>query len=146
MRESFWGYWIILLGIFVIVIMMLVSNLTTTNTQDYYLIKEVTEASMVDAIDYAYYRQSGELKINREKFVESFLRRFAENVALSTYQVDFYGIYESPPKVSVRVTTKSASYTVAADPTSFDIINRIDAIFEYDGAVTSDSSQNNSIN
>ena len=40
MRESYWGYWIILLGVFVIVIMMLVSNVTTTNTQDYYIIKE----------------------------------------------------------------------------------------------------------
>ena len=83
MRESYWGYWIILLGVFVIVIMMLVSNVTTTNTQDYYIIKEVTEQSMVDAVDLAYYRTSGELKINADKFVESFLRRFSENVALS---------------------------------------------------------------
>ena len=121
MRESYWGYWIILLGIFVIVIMMLVSNVTTTNTQDYYLVKEVTEASMVDAVDYAYYRTTGELKINSEKFVESFLRRFADNVELNTYQIDFYGIYEAPPKVSVKVTTKSATYTVAGDATTFDI-------------------------
>ena len=112
MRESYWGYWIILLGIFVIVILMLVSNVTTTNTQDYYLIKEVTEASMVDAVDLGYYRTTGELKINSDKFVESFLRRFAENVELNTYQIDFYGIYEAPPKVSVKVTTKSATYTV----------------------------------
>ena len=112
MRESYWGYWIILLGIFVIVIMMLVSNVTTTNTQDYYLVKEVTEASMVDAVDYAYYRTTGELKINSEKFVESFLRRFADNVELNTYQIDFYGIYEAPPKVSVKVTTKSAKIVI----------------------------------
>ena len=143
MREAYWGYWLILLGIFVIVIMMLVSNLTTTNTQDYYLIKEVTEASMVDAVDLAYYRQSGELKINREKFVESFLRRFAENVALSTYKVDFYGIYEAPPKVSVRVTSQTSTYTVAADPTSFDIINEIDAILELDSVITSSATQDN---
>ena len=130
MRESFWGYWIILLGIFVIVIMMLVSNLTTTNTQDYYLIKEVTEASMVDAIDYAYYRQSGELKMNREKFVESFLRRFAENVALSTYQVDFYGIYEAPPKASVEIKTRSRAISVVGDATQFDMVERIDSIVE----------------
>ena len=130
MRESYWGYWIILLGIFVIVIMMLVSNVTTTNTQDYYLVKEVTEASMVDAVDYAYYRTTGELKINSEKFVESFLRRFADNVELNTYQIDFYGIYEAPPKVSVKVTTKSATYTVAGDATTFDITKKVDAILE----------------
>ena len=51
MRESYWGYWIITLGVFVIVIMMLISNVTTTNTQDYYILKEVTEQSMVDAVD-----------------------------------------------------------------------------------------------
>ena len=135
MRESYWGYWIILLGIFVIVIMMLVSNVTTTNTQDYYLVKEVTEASMVDAVDYAYYRTTGELKINSEKFVESFLRRFADNVELNTYQIDFYGIYEAPPKVSVKVTTKSATYTVAGDATTFDITNKVDAILELNGRV-----------
>ena len=135
MRDSYWGYWIILLGIFVIVIMMLVSNVTTTNTQDYYLVKEVTEASMVDAVDYAYYRTTGELKINSEKFVESFLRRFADNVELNTYQIDFYGIYEAPPKVSVKVTTKSATYTVAGDATTFDITNKVDAILELNGTV-----------
>lgn len=145
MRESYWGYWIILLGIFVIVILMLVSNVTTTNTQDYYLIKEVTEASMVDAVDLGYYRTTGELKINSDKFVESFLRRFAENVELNTYQIDFYGIYEAPPKVSVKVTTKSATYNVASDSTSFDITNKVDAILELNGVVESSDSQDNNL-
>ncbi len=145
MRESYWGYWIILLGIFVIVIMMLVSNVTTTNTQDYYLIKEVTEASMVDAVDLSYYRTTGELRINSDKFVESFLRRFAENVEMNTYQVDFYGIYEAPPKVSVKVTTKSATYSVASDSTSFDITNKVDAILELNGVVEDSGSQDNNI-
>lgn len=145
MRESYWGYWIILLGIFVIVIMMLISNVTTTNTQDYYLIKETTEAAMVDAIDLSYYRLSGELKINKEKFVESFIRRFAENVALNTYTIDFYALYESPPKVSVKVTTKSASYTIASSSESFDIVNKIDAILELDGATLTSGPENNNI-
>lgn len=136
MRESFWGYWLIILGVFVIVIMMLISNVTTTNTQDYYLIKEVTEQAMVDAVDLAYYRQSGELRINAEKFYESFIRRFAENVVLSTYQIDIYGVYEAPPKASVKVTTKSATYNIGADSTSFDIVNKVDAILELDGTVS----------
>jgi len=133
MKESFWGYWIIVLGIFVVIIMMLISNVTTTNTQDYYLIKDVTEAAMVDAVDYAYYRQYQELKINREKFVENFLRRFAENVSLSTYTIDFYDIYEAPPKVSVKVTTESGTFSVMGDSTSFDIVNKVDAILELSG-------------
>jgi len=133
MKDSFWGYWIILLGLFVVVIMMLISNVTTANTQSYYLVKETTEAAMIDAIDYGYYRLYGELKINREKFVESFLRRFAENAKIDEYDISFYGIFESPPKVSVKVSSKSGSYMLTGDSNSFDIINKVDALLEIGG-------------
>ena len=131
MKNAFWGYWLILLGIFVVVIMLLVQNLTTSSTQDYYLIKEITEAALVDAVDYSYYRSYGEIKINKEKFCESFLRRFAETASLSTtYTVSFYGVYEAPPKVSVEVKSKSNTFNVVGDPESFDMVERIDAIIE----------------
>lgn len=130
MKETYWGYWLIMLGVFVIVIMMLISNVTTKNTQDYYLIKEVTESAMVDAVNYGYYRKYGEVKIDREKFIESFLRRFSENVSLNTYQIDFYDIYEAPPKVSVKVTSKSNTFVVAGDAATFDIVNKVDGILE----------------
>lgn len=131
MKESYWGYWLIILGTFVIIVMMLIQNVTTTNTQDYYLLKEVTEAAMADAIDEAHYRNSGELKINEQKFVENFMRRFADAVSTNeAYDIKFYAIYEVPPKVSVEVTTKSNSFNVAGDVTAFDVVNRIDAILE----------------
>ena len=131
MKNAFWGYWLILLGIFVVVIVMLVQNLTTSSTQDYYLIKEITESALVDAVDYSYYRSYGEIKINKEKFYESFLRRFAETASLSTtYTVSFYGVYEAPPKVSVEVKSKSNTFNVVGDPESFDMVERIDAIIE----------------
>ena len=132
MKEAYWGYWLIALGVFVIVVMMLISNVSATNTQDYYVLKEISEAAMVDAVDYGYYRESGELRMNREKFVENFLRRFAENVSLSTYQVDFYGLYGSPPKASVQVTTKSNTYQLNSGAETFDIVNRVDAMLELD--------------
>ncbi len=132
MKESYWGYWLIVLGVGVIIVMMLISNVSATNTQDYYVLKEISEAAMVDAVDYGYYRESGELRINKEKFVENFLRRFAENVSLSTYQIDFYSIYESPPKASVQVITKSNTYQLNSNVESFDIVNRVDAILELD--------------
>lgn len=133
MKETLWGYWLILLGVFITVIMLLISNITTQNTQDYYLIKEVTEAAMIDSINYGYYRKYGELKIDREKFVESFLRRFSENAKFNTYQIDFYDIYEAPPKVSVKVTSKSGTFTIAGDSSNFDIVNKVDAILELSG-------------
>lgn len=131
MKESYWGYWLILLGVFVVIIMLLIQNVTSTNTQDYYLVKEITEASMLDAVDYGYYRQYGEVRIIKEKFVESFLRRFAESANLSTtYNISFYDIYEAPPKVSVKVSSKSNTFNVMGDSSTFDIVNKIDAVLE----------------
>lgn len=132
MKASVWGYWLISLGIFILVIMMLLNSFTTKNTQDYYMVKEVTDAALVDAIDFAHYRVTGELKINREKFVENFIRRYAESVTMTTetYKIDFFEIYEAPPKVSVRVSTNTGTYNVAGESTSFDVVNKIDAILE----------------
>lgn len=142
MKESYWGYWLILLGVFVIVIMMLISNLTSSNTQDYYLVKEITEASMLDAVDYGYYRQYNEIRISKEKFVESFLRRFAESANLSTtYQISFYDIYEAPPKVSVKVSSSSNSFKIFGDSNSFDIENKIDSILELNPTLGSEAQE-----
>ena len=69
-----------------------------------------------------------------EKFVENFLRRFAETVSLNTYQIDFGQIYEAPPKISVQVTTKSNTYQISSGSESFDIVNRVDAMLELDPA------------
>lgn len=136
MKEAYWGYWLVALGVFVIVVMMLISNVSATNTQDYYVLKEISEAAMVDAVDYGYYRESGELRINREKFVENFLRRFAETASVNTYQIDFFNIYEAPPKASIQVTTKSNSYQINYGSESFDIIDRIDAMLELDPSLS----------
>lgn len=131
MKSAFWGYWLILLGLFIVVIMMLVQSVTSGNTQDYYLVKEMAEAAMVDAVDYSYYRTYGEIKINKEKMYESFIRRFAETASLSqTYTINFYGVYEAPPKVSVEVKSSSSTFNIVGDSTTFDIVNRIDAIIE----------------
>ncbi len=131
MKNSYWAYWLILLGIFIVVIMMLVQNLTTTSTQDYYLLKEINEAAMVDAIDYSYYRKFGEIRINKEKFFESFLRRFAETTNFATeYTISFYGVYEAPPKASVEIKTRSRAISVVGDATQFDMVERIDSIVE----------------
>ena len=131
MKESFWGYWLIILGVFVVVIMLVVQNITSNSTQDYYSVKEITEASMVDAVDLAYYRNYGELKINKEKFMESFIRRFADVAGqTNNYVIKFTGIYETPPKVSVEVTSSTSSYVVASSSAEFDMTNRIDSILE----------------
>lgn len=131
MKNAFWAYWLILLGTVIVVIMMLVQNLTTSSTQDYFLVKEITEASMIDAVDYSYYRKYEEIKINKEKFFESFFRRFAETASLNTtYTVSFYGVYEAPPKASVEIKSKSNTFTVLGDATTIDMVERIDSVLE----------------
>lgn len=137
MSQSVWGYWLIALGIGVITVMMLVQNYTTINQEDYYLLKEVTQAAMNDAIDFSHYRQHGELKIHREKFIENFIRRFSESVkGNKNYKLDFYDIYETPPKVSVKVSTKTSSFNVSGDTMDLDVTNSIDAILENNSTNT----------
>lgn len=132
MKEAYWGYWIVILGVFVVVIMLLIQNVTSNSTEDYYTVKQISEAGLIDAVDYAYYREYGELKINKEKFIESFLRRFAETASLTTeYEIVFTAIYEAPPKVSVEITSNTESFVIASNSETFDMASRIDAILEH---------------
>lgn len=131
MKEGYWGYWIVILGVFVVVIMLLVQNVTSNNTEVEYSLKQISEAAIIDAIDYGYWRAYGELKINKEKFEECFLRRFVDTASsASEYTVTFTSIYEAPPKVSVEVTSKTNTYNIASDSTTFDITSRLDGILE----------------
>ncbi len=131
MKTAFWGYWLVILGVFIVIVMLLIQNVTTGNTQSYSMIKEITEAAMIDAVDYGYYRQYGEAKINKEKFMEVFLRRLSESGnGSTTYKVEFYELYEAPPKVSVKVSSSSSTFNIMGDADSFDIVNTIDAILE----------------
>ena len=133
MKEAFWAYLLIGLGLLIIVIMILVQDLTGTGEEDYYLTKEVMEAAMIDSIDYGVYRQYGDIRIVEEKFVENFTRRFADSVNSSkTYTLEFYDIYENPPKATVRVKTATNEYKGTADSDSmdFDIVTVLSGILE----------------
>ena len=119
---------IILLAIITFGVINIVQNYQTGNELDYYLLRETTEAAMTDAVDVGYYRLSGLLSIDKEKFVESFVRRFSENVSNSrTYDIGFYDINETPPKVSVLVQSETNA-TVNGE--SLSLSNRVDVILE----------------
>lgn len=131
MKEAYWGYWLVILGVFVVVVMLLIQNVTSNNTIDKYTIRQISEAAMIDAVDYSYYREYGELRINKEKFIESFLRRFAETASVTTeYKITFTGIYEAPPKASVEVTSKTNNFYVGTNSESFDMTSRVNALLE----------------
>ena len=181
-----WAVFIFIMGIVGIVLISIFGNITTTNQQDYTLIKNATEAAMNDAIDRASQRAGfylcfernvnknsngqyefqskddyrivrkannrilnlkdarggecdylqGEIIINRDVFVESFLRRMSENINNNkSYQVTVQDVIEYPPKVSIRIDTfdtynSSEAETLEFSPGDFNIRNQIDAIFE----------------
>lgn len=131
MKSAYWGYWLVLLGVFIVIIMLLIQNVTTANTQTYSTIREITEAAMIDAVDYAYYRTYGEIKISKEKFIEVFITRMAETYSGSTtFVIEFSTIIESPPYVSVKVSSSSETFNIMGDTTSFDIVDTINGIIE----------------
>ncbi len=146
MKESYWGYWLVIFGIFIVVLLMLTNDATTTNTEDYYQLKEVANSAIYDSIDYPYYTKTQQIRMLKEVFVENFLRRFAETVSASdTYTVEFYDLYETPPKVSIKISTSTAKFLIGQDGskkakkaednmTSLDVVNSIDLIVEFDNA------------
>lgn len=130
MKESFWGVFVVMLGVISIAFIYFFQTYTNTDEQNYILLKEITEAAMYDAVDLASYRATGTVRIDREKFVENFLRRFAESVTLgNTYVIKIYDVNETPPKVSLQVSTKLQA-NVTSEIMEFDIVNRLDAILE----------------
>ena len=119
---------IIILALFTFGVVNIVQNYQTGNELDYYLLRETTEAAMTDAVDIGYYRLYGNLRIDKEMFAESFIRRFAQNVANNrSYSIKFYDINETPPKVSIKVDS-STSATFNSE--TLGISNQIDAILE----------------
>ena len=126
MSESMWGYFFLLLGVMAAALLILFSNINVKNEQTYYLLKEVTQNAMLDAVDDVAYEvgltqkevenintikcvsgKPGTIRIITEQFVESFARRYAELADLNKkYKIEFYEILECPAKVSVKVTTK----------------------------------------
>ena len=130
MKESFWGILIITLGIISITFIVFFQNLTNTEEHNYNLLRETTEAAMYDAIDLASYRADGTVRIDREKFVENFVRRFAENAQLAReYTIKIYDVIEEPPKVSLQVES-TTSGIVNNELVEIDSVNRLDAILE----------------
>ncbi len=120
---------IIVLSLLALGAINLVINYTSGNELDYNLLKDTTEASMLEAVDLDFYANSnGQIRMDKDKFVESFVRRFAESVANNRdYHIQILDVNETPPKVSVKVE----SGTVATfNGERAQIVNKIDAILE----------------
>lgn len=130
MKESLWSALIVGVGVLMIFFIYFFQSLTNTDEHNYALLKETAEAAMYDSFDLASYHASGLVRIDADKFAESFLRRYAENANLArTYKIEIMDINETPPKVSVKVSSKESS-TFTGEVINFDITNTLDAILE----------------
>lgn len=129
---------IIFLSLIALLLLNVLSNYSTGGELDYYLVKETTDAAMEDALDDIYFRHCGTVRIDKEKFVESFLYRFVDSVDASRdYKVSFYDINEVPPKVSVKVDSLTVlsfksknNETGTMDSEAVEITTNYDAIIE----------------
>lgn len=99
----------IVMALFGFVAVNLITSQQTGSEVDYYLVKDTTEAAMHDALDYSFYKKFGAVRMDKEKFLENFVRRFADSTDTSgrEYTLEFYDINETPPKVTVRVKSKN---------------------------------------
>ena len=133
MNKGMLSVGIIMLGLLALVLINTITSTSTGSELDYYLVKETAESAMSDAVDYTYYRETGMIRMDTEKFVENFLVRFAKSVDNTReYEVNFYDLNEIPPKVSVTVSSKNS---INFQGTEFEISTAYDGIIESKGTV-----------
>lgn len=133
MNKAFLTIGIILMAILGFYSISYISSQQSGAELDYYLLKETTEASMNDAIDKSYYRTFGTLRMDKEKFMESFVKRFAVGVDQTRdYHIKVYDINETPPKVSIKVTSPKNTQLINAlgGNNEVDITTNADMILE----------------
>lgn len=100
---------IVVMALFGFVAVNLITSQQTGAEVDYYLVKDTTEAAMNDAIDNGFYSKFGLVRMDKEIFLENFVKRFADSTDTSgrEYTLEFYDINETPPKVTVVVKSKN---------------------------------------
>ena len=95
---------IIIMSLIALLMLNVLTNFSTGGELDYYLVKETADAAAVDAIDVSYQKDCGLIRMDKEKFVESFVYRFVNSVdGTRDYDIRFYDINEVPPRVSIKV-------------------------------------------
>ena len=129
MNKGVFAAGILMIAVMALAVINIINNYSASNEMTESLLKDTVEAAMLDAVDLSYYRVSGGvIRMDKEKFVENFTRRFAESVSDDKdYQVKVYDIYEIPPKVTIQV---GSSTTATFDGEGLDIVNRISGILE----------------
>ena len=139
MKYAYLSLGMVVFGIVGIGFIVFFENVTINNESEYFVLREAVKASMYESLDLRYYSQlqstSPDIKIVKEKFVANCTRRFFKSISGSGkgYQLTFYDIMESPPKVSVVARSKTDSYSAVGlgGDDGFNITNDLSAILEF---------------
>ncbi len=133
MNKGMLAIGIVLLSLIALLLINVLTNFSTGSELDYYLVKETTDAALEESIDMTYLRTCGLYRIDKERFVENFLYRFAKSVdSTRGYSIKFYDINEVPPKVSVKVDSLTVLSVKSSNnkKEAADITTSYDAILE----------------
>lgn len=104
MNKSILAVGIIFLSLIALLLLQVLNNYSTGSELDYYLVKETADAAMIDSMDSDFESACGLYRIDKEKFIENFIYRFANSVDASrSYKIGFYDIVEVPPKVHIKI-------------------------------------------
>ena len=91
MNKAMLSVGIVFLAVLALLLINVLNNYATGGELDYYLVKETAEAAMTDALDTNFQSMNGVVRMDKEKFVESFIRRFANNINdTREYKISFY--------------------------------------------------------
>ena len=130
MNKAMLSVGIVFLAVLALLLINVLNNYATGGELDYYLVKETTEAAMTDALDTNFQAMNGVVRMDKEKFVESFIRRFANNINdTREYKITFYALNEVPPKVSIKVDSLT---TLSFDGDAAEITTSISEMVQSD--------------
>ena len=143
MKYAYWGFALIMAGLFGLFFIVMFQDITINNESEYYVLKEAMEASMLESIDWVCYRvseskggcRSDEIKISEQKFVENFTRRYAASASgsVTSQKIEFYDIIEKPAKATVVIKGKTQKFGILStggEDVTFEITNDLSGILE----------------
>ena len=80
MNKSILAVGIIFLSLIALLLLQVLNNYSSGSELDYYLVKETADAAMIDSMDSDFESACGLYRIDKEKFIENFIYRFANSV------------------------------------------------------------------
>lgn len=108
MKNAYLGVGVIVMGLAALILVAFVNSATFNSEFDYSAMKNVTSAAMEDAIAFDPMELTSKPKIDKMKFMESFLRRFAEEADINReYTIKISKIIEDPPTVILNIDSKT---------------------------------------